>query len=232
MRRLSVGEFTVAINGILGRKVGMTQVFLEDGECLGVTAIEAGPCVVVQVKKEEKDGYNALQLGFDPKKEKSFNKPQQGHFKSKGVPPQRFVREVPWDGKDEVKSGDPVTCEIFEGVQFVDVVGRTKGRGFAGVVRRWDFRGGTATHGQSDRERAPGSLGRQGSNPGDVIKNKKMGGHYGDERLTSKNLELVRILKDENVILVHGSIPGPAGAYVVIRRSTKIRREAKPAKKK
>jgi large subunit ribosomal protein L3 len=214
----------VAIKGILGRKVGMTQLYLDSGEAIGVTAIEAGPCVVMQVKTAEKDGYPALRLGFAPVKEKSLNGPDLGQFKKRGLAPHRFVREVGWDGKDEVKSGDQVTVNVLEGVQFVDVVGRTKGRGFAGVVKRWSFAGGPATHGQSDRERAPGSLGRQGSNPGDVIKNKKMGGHYGDERITAKNLPLVRILKDENVILVHGSVPGPAGALVLVRPSTKVQK--------
>jgi len=214
----------VSIKGILGRKVGMTQLYLDGGEALGVTAIEAGPCVIVQVKTPEKDGYRALQLGFDVKKEKSFNKPEAGRFKKNGLKPHRFVREVGWDGKDEIKVGDAVTVGVLDGVQFVDVIGHTKGRGFSGVVKRWSFRGGPATHGQSDRERAPGSLGRQGSVTGDVIKGKRMAGHYGDERITAKNLELVKVLKEENVILVHGSIPGPTGGYVLIRPSPKVRK--------
>lgn len=222
----------MAIKGILGRKVGMTQIFLDGGECKAVTAIETGPCVVVQVKTPATDGYHALQLAFDPVKAKSLNKPRLGGFEKNGLKPHRFVKEVDWDGKNEVKPGDAVTVEVFDGVQFVDVVSRTKGRGFAGVVRRWSFAGGPKTHGQSDRERAPGSLGRQGSVTRDVIKNKRMGGHYGNERMTAKNLELVRVLKDQHVILVHGPVPGPAGAYVLVRPSPKVRKAPAEVKAK
>lgn len=212
---------SMGVGGILGRKVGMTQMFTDEGTCLGVTAIEVGPCVVLQVKTPETDGYFAAQLGFDDVKEKRAAKPAVGHARKAGTPPKRFIREVPWDGQGGLKPGDRITLDVLEGAKAVDVIGRTKGRGFAGVVKRWHFRGGPATHGQSDRERAPGALGRQGSNPGDVIKNKKMAGRYGNERVTALNLRLVRMLKDQNVILVHGAVPGPNGGYVIVRPSNR-----------
>lgn len=211
------------IKSILGKKVGMTQVYTDTGVMERVTAIEAGPCMVLQVKKPEGDKYNALQLGFDEKREKSTNKPMAGHFKKANSTPKKIIREIKWDGKDEIKQGDKVTLDIFEKTNFVDITGITKGRGFAGGVKRWGFHGGPATHGQSDRERAPGSLGRQHSISQGVYPGKKMAGHYGVEKVTIRNLRIVKILKDKNIVLVRGGIPGPNGGYVILKESPKQR---------
>lgn len=220
----------MGIRGVLGRKIGMMSYFKENGECLAVTALQAGPCTVVQVRTPEKDGYGAVQLGFEPVREKALSRPELGQFKKRNLPPMRRLGEVGWDGRGDLKIGDKVGAELFENVSYVDVRGRTKGRGFAGVVRRWSFRGGPATHGMTDRERHSGALGRQGSVCGDVIKNKKMAGHYGDEQVTSKNLPVVKVMKEENVLLVHGSVPGPKGAPVTILISPKVKRAPPPTK--
>ncbi|MBI3268214.1 MAG: 50S ribosomal protein L3 [Planctomycetes bacterium] len=222
------------VASILGRKLGQTQVYVtaEDvgnfqflnpktdvGRAIPVTVIEAGPCPILQVKTKEKDGYTALQLGFGKKKVKRTTKPLLGHFKKAGADPAQFVREVLWDGSGEPKVGEKVTVEVLKGAKTVDVIGLTKGRGFSGVVRRWGFHGGPATHGQSDRERAPGSLGRQHSISQGVYPGKKMGGHYGHERVTMQNLRVIRTDAEKNILLVHGGVPGPVGAFVIINQS-------------
>ena len=214
------------IKTILGKKVGMTRVFTEQGESVPVTAIKAGPCVVMQVKNDETDGYKALQLGFDDKREKSCNKSEKGHAKKANAQPQRILREVEWDGTDQIKQGDKVTVDIFENIRNVDVTGIIKGRGFTGVVKKWGFHGGPATHGQSDRERAPGSLGRQHSISQGVYPGKKMAGHWGVERVTIKNLQVTKILKNENVLLVRGAVPGPNDGYVMVRTSARQKKSA------
>jgi len=211
----------MAVKGILGRKIGMTQYFKDNGECVAVTAIQCGPCTVIEPKTKDKHGYMALRLGMDDRREKVVNKPELGQVKKLNLKPMRFIREVQWDGQGEVKPGDKLGVEVLENTHYVDIIGTTKGRGFAGVVRRYNFAGGPATHGQSDRERHPGSLGRQGSNSADVIKGKRMGGHLGVERVTHKDVVVVKILKEQNVLLVNGPVPGFDGAYCVVNISTK-----------
>ena len=210
---------------LLGKKIGMTQIYLEDGRVVPVTVIQSGPCVVTQVKREATDGYNAIQIGYgelkahNPKKRHTASKAATGHAKKAGVEPCRMIREIPWDGKEEVKPGQPITCQAFEGIRFVDVVGTSKGRGFAGAVKRYGFHGGPATHGQSDRERAPGAIGGGNSDPSRVWKGKKMPGHMGSVRRTARNLELVRVDAAKSLLLVKGAVPGPNGGWLVIRKA-------------
>lgn len=207
------------VNSILGRKVGMTQIFDEKGTRVGVTVIEAGPCKVLQVKTEESDGYNALQLGFDEKKEKNTKKPLLGHFDKAGTTPKRFVKEVRTAEAPEQQVGDDVTLEIFDGVQKVDVVGTSKGKGFAGTIKRWNFHRQPASHGNSKNHRTPGGLGRQMSVNKGVPKGKKMSGHLGTERITVQGLKLVKADPEHSLLLVRGSVPGANGSYLVIRKS-------------
>jgi len=209
------------ISAILGKKVGMTQVFKEDGTVVPVTVIQCGPCVVMQVKTQEKEGYNAIQLGFEDKPLKRATKPEIGHAKKANTTPKKFVREVQWDGEGDYKPGQQITVEVLEGIERVDVTGISKGRGFAGVVKRHGFAGGPKTHGQSDRHRAPGSIG-QSSFPSRVFKGMRMAGHMGNEKCTVRNLELVKIDKEKNCILVKGAVPGPNGGYVVVRKTNKL----------
>jgi large subunit ribosomal protein L3 len=202
--------------GIIGKKVGMTSIYSAAGKNIPCTVIEAGPCVVTQIKTQEKDGYTAVQIAFGDKKEKNTSKPMQGHFKKAGVTPKRFLAE--FDGFDhEVKMGDTITLEGFlaEG-ENVDVVGTTKGKGFQGVVKRHGFAGvGEATHGQHNRLRAPGSLGAS-SDPSRVFKGMRMAGRDGGARCTIQNLEVVKVLADQNLILVKGAVPGFNGSTVYI----------------
>ncbi|MFH1022415.1 MAG: 50S ribosomal protein L3 [Planctomycetota bacterium] len=210
------------ISGLLGKKVGMTQVFGEGGCHIPVTVLQAGPCVVMQVKSSKTDGYNALQLGFQDRRRKTVTRAAQGVARKAGTEPKRFIREVGWDGADEVKAGQPVTLDTLEGVFYVDVSGIMKGRGFAGVMKRHGFAGGSATHGQSDRPRAPGSIGRQCSISKGVPKGKRMPGHMGSVPSTAKNLAIVQVDKGNNVLVVKGAVPGPNGGFVIIRRSAKV----------
>lgn len=216
------------ISGILGKKVGMIQIFKE-GKCLPVTVIEVGPCTVMQVKTKEKDGYTALQLGFEDKKVKDMSKgprrirratkPEIGHAKKHAnTLPKRFVREIEWDGKEEVVAGQQITVDILENFTAVDVIGTSKGRGFQGGVKRYHFKGGPKTHGQSDRLRAPGSIGSS-AYPSRVFKGMRMAGHMGNERCTLQNIKLVDIDKERNWISIMGSVPGPNGGYVIVRKS-------------
>jgi large subunit ribosomal protein L3 len=188
----------------------------------------------LQVKRRETDGYEALQLGFEERRPKGVTEPMLGHFKKAGVKPKKFIKEIRWDGQDDIKPGATFGVEIFENTKRVDVTGITKGRGFAGVVKRWGFAGGPATHGMSDRERAPGSLGRQHSISQGVYPGKKMAGHYGCEKLTVKNLIIARLHKQRNLLFVKGAVPGPNGGYLVIREAAKQKLpkpvEVKPAK--
>jgi len=207
------------VKSILGKKLGMTQIFSPDGEVIPVTVIQAGPCVVSQVKEIKTDGYSAVQLGFDDKKERLCTKPELGHFKKYNLTAKRFIREIEWDGKETIKGGDQVKVDIFEKVNKVDVTGITKGRGFAGGIKRWGFHRELATHGQSDRERAPGSLGRQHSISQGVYPGKRMCGHYGVERVTIKNLQIAKIIKNKNIMLVKGAVPGADGGYLIIKES-------------
>lgn len=207
------------MNEIIGKKVGMTQVFDEKGRQFNVTVLEVGPCSVVQVKTIEKDGYSAAQLGFGPQKKQRLNKPALGHLEKAGVEPLRVLREVEVGEGEEVKAGDQVTAALFEGVEYVDVTGTSKGRGFQGVVKRYNFGGGRATHG-SGTHRGPGSIGMKVS-PARVFKGKKMPGHMGSDRVTTQNLRVVQVRPDDNVILVEGAVPGPAGGLVMVRKAIK-----------
>jgi len=205
------------VDALLGKKVGMTSVYNEAGDLVPVTVIELGPCVVVQVKTAEKDGYAALQLGFDERRPKNVSKPVQGHYGKAGATTKRFLHEVGWDGEGEVQPGAVLTAEMFEGAAKVDVIGTTKGRGFAGVVKRHGFRGGPKTHGQGDRLRAPGSIG-QSAYPARVFKGTRMAGRMGGSRHTARNLSVVRVDKERNALLVEGAVAGHRSGYVIVRR--------------
>ena len=202
------------LQGFLGKKTGMTQIFREDGRVVPVTVIQAGPCVVTQVKTKETDGYEAVQLGFGDVKRR--NKPESGHLKNSRL--SQYLREVATDDTSEFEVGQAIGVDIFESGEKVDVIGTSKGRGFAGVMKRWNFGGGPRTHGQSDRARAPGSIGG-GTTPGKVYKGLKMGGHMGNRRITVKGLEIIEIDTERNLLLVKGGIPGATNSLVQIRRA-------------
>jgi large subunit ribosomal protein L3 len=202
--------------GLIGKKIGMTSIYSAAGKIVPCTVLEVGPCVVTQIRTAEKDGYSAVQLGYQTKKEKHTSKPMQGHFKKAGVEPQRFLAEFNGFG-DDVKLGGTITLEsVFAEGENVDVIGTTKGKGFQGVVKRHGFSGvGESTHGQHNRLRAPGSLGAS-SDPSRVFKGMRMAGRTGGERRTVQNLEIVKILAEENLVLVKGAIPGFNGSTVYI----------------
>ena len=207
--------------GILGRKVGMTQVFRPDGQVVPVTALKVGPCVVVQRKTLAKDGYDAVQLGLvEFVKPNRVKRPMAGHFKKAGLEPARFLRELRVGSsstESDLKPGDRVLAEEFKVAEKVDVIGSSKGRGFQGVVKRHGFSGGPATHG-SMSHRVPGSIG-QSAYPSRVFKGTRLPGRMGNSRVTARNLEIVEVNVDDNVILVKGAVPGPSGGYVVVRRT-------------
>lgn len=207
------------IEGLMGRKIGMTQVFDETGAVIPVTVIEVGPCVVTQIRVRERDGYEAVQIGFGDVKAKSLNKPQRGHLAGAGVL-KRHLREFSADNPSDYKVGDVLTADLFEEGQAIDVTGTSKGKGFQGVVKRHGFNGGPRTHGQSDRLRAPGSIGA-GTDPGHVFKNTRMAGRMGNARVTVQNLTVVEVLTDRNLLLVRGSVPGPKNGLVMVRRAVK-----------
>lgn len=206
---------------LIGKKVGMTQVYNEAGDLVPVTVIEAGPCSVVQVKRTATDGYNAIQIGFDAKKDKNTSAGELGHFRKAGVTPLRHLREIRLDKEPEQQPGASLTVEIFQGEDKVDVIGTTKGHGFQGVVKRWDFGGGPATHGSMFHRRG-GSYGMR-QWPGHVMKGKKMPGHFGVDGQTVQNLKVVKIIPEKNLILVKGSVPGATGAMVLVRKAIKKR---------
>jgi large subunit ribosomal protein L3 len=207
------------MSGLIGKKVGMTSVYDADGKNIPVTVIEAGPCVVTQVKNENNDGYNAIQMAYDEKKEKRTTKALQGHFKKAGTTPKRIIREFTrFESGHQKKFGDIITVDIFEEGEFVDVVGTSKGKGFQGVVKRHGFAGvNDATHGQHNRNRAPGSIGAS-SYPSRVFKGMRMGGRTGNSRVKMINLQVIKIIPDKNLILVKGAVPGPNGSYVIVER--------------
>jgi large subunit ribosomal protein L3 len=209
----------MGVTGILGIKLGMTQFFTEDGLAVPCTVLQAGPCVVVQRRNKEKDGYDAVQLGLvEFIKPQRLTKAMTGHFKTSGVAPMRFVREIRLEeSKDETKAGDRVLVDGFAAGELVDVTGVSKGKGFAGGVKRWHYRGGDASHG-SMFHRAPGGIGAS-SFPSRVWKGQHFPGHMGNARQTSKNLKVVKIDAEENLMLVRGAVPGPAGAYILIRKA-------------
>ncbi len=204
---------------LLGKKIGMTQVFDENNRLVPVTVIEAGPCPVTQVKTSEKDGYSAVQIGFRAQKEHRLSKAALGHFKKAGVEPLAELREFRVENEGELNVGDVLTVEKFEAGQKIDVIGTSKGRGFQGVVKRYGFAGGPASHGSMFHRRG-GSYGMC-QWPGHVIKGKKMPGHMGDVQRTVQNLTVVKVLADKNLILVKGSIPGSRGSLVSVRTAVK-----------
>ena len=209
------------MSGLIGKKVGMTSIFDENGKNIPCTVIEAGPCVVTQVRTEEVDGYNALQLGFDDKAEKRANKAETGHFKKAGTAPKKQVIEFR-DFEGEHKLGDTIGVDLFTEGEFVDVSGISKGKGFQGVVKRHGFGGvGQSTHGQHNRLRAPGSIG-QSSYPSRVFKGMRMAGHMGHEQVTTQNLEVVESDAERNVLLIKGAVPGPNGGVVTVRNAVKF----------
>jgi large subunit ribosomal protein L3 len=207
------------MKGIIGRKVGMTQLFDEQGQVVPVTVIEAGPCFVTQVRNTERDGYTAVQLGFEEVKEARLTQGQVGHLKRNGLPALRILREFRVKEAD-VEEGAQITVDVFQEGERVDVVGVSKGRGFAGEIKRHGHKRQPKTHGQSDRERAHGSVGAT-STPGRVFKGMKMAGRMGNERVTSQNLEVVRIDATRNLLAVRGSVPGAKGGIVMIKGARK-----------
>jgi large subunit ribosomal protein L3 len=207
----------MAVKGIIGKKIGMTQVYAEDGRAIPVTVIQAGPCVVVQRKSKAKDGYSSVQLGLvEDRKVKRVTKAMKGHFDKAGLPPCRVLREFSVEDGAEHKVGDKVSVDLFVPGDVVDIVGVSKGKGFQGVVKRHHFRGGAATHG-SMFHRAPGGIGAS-AYPSRVIKGLRGAGHMGDDRVTARNLTVVRVDAGRNTLVVKGSVPGAGGGYVVIRK--------------
>ena len=194
----------------------MTSVFSAEGKNLPCTVIEVGPCVVTQVKTVEKDGYAAVQVGFEEAKEKNTTKPMMGHFKKAGTTPKRHLAEFKFD--EEHNLGDVITVELFNDASYVDVTGTSKGKGFQGVVKRHGFGGvGQSTHGQDDRLRKPGSIGACAT-PSRVFKNLRMGGHMGDERVTTQNLQVIKVIPEHNLLLIKGSVPGYKGSIVIVNK--------------
>ncbi|MDQ3071133.1 MAG: 50S ribosomal protein L3 [Acidobacteriota bacterium] len=230
------------VTGLIGKKVGMTQVYQKDGSALPATVIKAGPCVVVQMKTMATDGYESVQIGLVEEKPSKANKAMAGHYKKAGVPPTRVRREIPLatakkaKGADAPKAGDDAATSVKAGDQFdvtmfkagerVDVIGTTRGKGFQGVMKRHNFAGGAATHG-SMFHRAPGSIGAS-SFPSRVVKGMRAAGHMGDTRVTTKNLKIVQIDAENNLLVLHGAVPGAPGGYLVIRRAITAKPEPVP----
>ncbi len=206
--------------GIIGKKIGMTQIFDEKGNVIPVTVISAGPCVVVQKKTIEKDGYEAVQLGFSEVKESRLGKPLKGHFAKAGVAYKRYLKEFRLDDCASLNVGDVVKADTFEVGERVDVTGTTKGRGFSGVIKRWGSHRLRMSHGTGPVHRQVGSMGAN-SDPSKVMKNKKMAGQYGNERVTTLNLDIVKIDKEKNLIAVKGAVPGSRGGIVYLRNTVK-----------
>lgn len=207
------------MSGILAKKIGMTQIF-EDGKFIPVTVVEAGPNYVLQKKTSEKEGYTALQLGFDEKKEKNTTKPMMGIFKKAGVKPLRFVKELRVDSVEGYELGQEIKIDTFEGVEYVDIIGTSKGKGTAGVMKRHNFAGNRATHGVSRNHRLGGSIG-QSSFPSKVLKGLKMAGRLGDATVTVQNLKVVKVDVENNVMLIKGAVPGSKNGYLVVTPAKK-----------
>lgn len=207
--------------GLIGKKIGMTQIFNEKGKVIPVTVIEAGPCVVSQVKTEETDGYNSIQLGFGAIKESKVNKPERGHFTKANIAPARYLREFRVDSIEDVKVGDELKADIFMAGDKIDIQGTSKGKGFQGVIKRHGQHRGPMGHG-SMYHRRPGSMGST-STPGRVFKGKKLPGHMGAETVTIQNLEVIKVDLDKNIILVKGSVPGAKGSILKIKSSVKAK---------
>ena len=208
--------------GLLGRKVGMTQIFEPNGTAVPVTVLECGPCTVLQVRTAERDGYHALQLGFDDKKRKSATQAERGHAKKVDAEPKRYVREIRQDSAaDGVAEGQILTVEVFNEIKNVDVIGTSKGRGFSGVVKRHGFKGLRASHGVKRMHRHPGSSGPS-ADPAHTRKGIKKPGQFGNSRITVKNLKVVRVDTTNNLLLIKGAVPGPNGGYLTIRQTNKV----------
>ena len=205
---------------IIGRKLGMTQMFSPDGKVIPVTVIEAGPCPVVQVKTLERDGYSSVKLGFSEVDEKALNKPDAGQFKKAGVAPHKVLKEFKLEGADTMTVGSVITCDVFAAGDKIDVSGVSKGHGFTGVIKRWNNHRLKETHGVGPVHREVGSMGAN-SSPSRVFKGKKMAGQYGHEKVTVLNLEVVKVDKERNLLLVKGAVPGPVKGIVTIRNSVK-----------
>ncbi|MBF0157966.1 MAG: 50S ribosomal protein L3 [Magnetococcales bacterium] len=207
-------------NGLIGRKLGMTQIFSEDGERHAVTVLRVGPCPVIALREQEKDGYNAVQVAFEEAKPSRVGKPERGQFAKVNVAPHAVLKE--FRSKDSVhcEVGQVLTVALFQTGSYVDVAAKTVGKGFAGTMKRWGFRGGNATHGAHKIHRSPGSIG-QCQTPGRVLKNKKMSGHMGDDRVTAQNLRIAAVDVDKNLLVVKGSVPGAEGSIVFVRDAIK-----------
>jgi large subunit ribosomal protein L3 len=208
------------MKGILGKKVGMTRVFTEQGEVIPVTIIEAGPCYVAQRKTIEQDGYNAVQLGFEEVPSKKLTRPEAEHLRKKGLPALRYLRELRLKEDESYSEGEKILADVFQVGQRVDVIGISKGRGFAGGMKRHGFSGGPKTHGQSDRPRSPGSVG-SGTTPGRVYKGLRMAGHMGDVRVTVESLEVMMVDAERNLLAVRGGVPGSKGGLLIVREARK-----------
>ena len=204
--------------GLIGEKIGMTQLFGEKGEVIPVTIIKVGPCSVVQKKTEEKDGYKAIQLGFENRKESEVNKPRRGHFVKAGVDPKKVLKEFRVDVLDDYTVGDEIKVDIFKEESVVKIAGISKGKGFTGVMKRWGFSGGPASHGAHKWHRRGGSIGSS-ADPSRVFKDKKMSGRAGGERITCRNLKVFKVDPEQNLLLVKGAVPGRNGGYVFIFKS-------------
>jgi large subunit ribosomal protein L3 len=207
--------------GLLGRKVGMTQIFESDGTAVPITVLECGPCTVLQVRTEERDGYHAVQLGFDDKKRKSATQAERGHAKKVDAEPKRYVREIRQEGPTDVNEGQTLTVELFKEIKRVDVIGTSKGRGFTGVVKRHGFKGLRATHGVKRMHRHPGSSGPS-ADPAHTRKGIRKPGQHGNARITVRNLKVVRIDPTNNLLLIRGAVPGPNGGYLTIHQTNKV----------
>lgn len=207
------------MSGILAKKIGMTQIF-EDGKFIPVTVVEAGPNFVLQKKTVESDGYTALQLGFDEKKEKNTTKPVMGIFKKAGVNPQRFIKELRVDSVEGYELGQEIKVDVLAGVEFVDITGTSKGKGTSGVMKRHGFGGNRASHGVSRNHRLGGSIGMS-TWPGKVLKGKRMAGQYGNETVTVQNLRVVKVDAENNLLLIKGAVPGSKNSYIVVKPAIK-----------
>ena len=207
--------------GLLGRKVGMTQIYEPDGTAVPVTVVECGPCIVLQVRTQERDGYHALQLGFADKKRKSASQAERGHAKKVDAEPKRYVREIRQSGPTETAEGATLTVEVFNEVPRVDVIGTSKGRGFTGVMKRHGFKGLRATHGVKRMHRHPGSSGPS-ADPAHTRKGIKKPGQFGNSQVTVKNLKVVRVDLANNLLLLRGAVPGPINGYLTVRQTNKV----------
>lgn len=208
------------LKGLIGRKIGMTQIFDESGRAIPVTFLEAGPCFVSQIKNAETDGYSAVQLAFGETKPKRLSKAELGHLKTNNLPPVRVLREFRTKKLEDINPGDELKASVFAAGEYVDVIGTSKGKGFAGAMKRHGFHGGPKSHGQSDRQRSPGSSG-SGTTPGRVYKGKRRPGHMGDVQVTSSHIRVAMVDPERNLIAVQGSVPGAKGGTVVIKEARK-----------